>query len=513
MWNPPYADHATRARRSIHTEATAILAELVKAGLRNITFGAPARSPSCCFSRDALRRERPDLVERISAYRGGYLPAERREIERQLFSGELLGVAATNALELGIDVGHLDATLLVGYPGTIASLRQQAGRAGRSGRESLSILIGQDNPLDQYFIRHPQELFGRTPEHALIDPGNEYVLSDHLACAAFESPLAEADGALFGPGYDKALAMLEEEGILETRNGRHYYILDDYPAQSVNLRGTAGAGYLLVDESDGRRVLEEIDAATALFRVYPGAIYLHRGESYLITRLDLDAGIAAVQPIDADYYTQPREINEIHIIRSYEVRHLPATDLYFGRVRVRQQVIGFRRMQQYTEALLSEEPLDLPPTSFETRALWWEVSDRLRAEVVARGLDFLGGLHAVEHACIGILPMLAMCDRNDIGGLSTPAHPDTDRPQIFIYDGYPGGVGIAHKGFELVEELWRRTLDLVAHCPCESGCPSCIQSPKCGYNNEPLDKAAAVVILRGLLEGTPDDGPRDRAVE
>jgi DEAD/DEAH box helicase domain-containing protein len=505
LWNPPYIDQGAGERRSIHTEASGIMAAMVADGLRNITFVRARKVAELLliYTRDALRQRQPDLADRISAYRGGYLPAERREIERQLFSGELLGVAATNALELGIDVGQLDATLLVGYPGTIASTRQQAGRAGRDGRESLTILVGQNNPLDQYFMRHPQELFSRTPEHALIDPGNEYILADHLACAAFESPLAPQDEALFGPGYGDATAALLHEGTLTARGDRLFYQPEDYPAQRVNLRGAGGAPFLLVDESSGRRVLEEIDAATAPFRVYPGGIYLHRGESYLITRLDTAASVAVARRIEADYYTQPRELNDVSIVRSHDVRLLPATEIYFGRVRVTQQVIGFRRMQQFSGALLDEEPLDLPPTSFETQALWWEVSGALRAQVVAQGLDFNGGLHAVEHACIGVLPLLAMCDRDDIGGVSTPAHPDTERPQVFIYDGYPGGVGITRKGFEAVEDLWWRALDAVENCPCESGCPSCIHSFKCGNNNEPLDKAAAVMILRGLLGQQP----------
>ncbi len=512
LWNPPMADRASGTRRSVNGEASWLLCRMAEAEVRNITFVRARKTAELVllYAREALRREHPELAERIAAYRGGYLAEERREIERQLFSGELLGVTATNALELGIDVGHLDATVLVGYPGTIAGTRQQAGRAGRSGREALAVLIGQDNPLDQYFMRHPAELFGRSPEHALIDPGNEYVLRDHLLCAAYEAPLTAADAALFGPGYAEAVDDLAEEGLLEERGGRTYYRGPDYPAQGVNLRGTAGAPILLMDESRGNALLEEVDAATALFRIHPGAIYLHRGESYRITGLDLAANAAWARPVEVDYYTQPRELNDVQIVRSYEARQLPATDLFFGRVRASQRVIGFQRKQRFSETLLGEEPLDLPPTEFETQALWFEVPAAIAAGVAAAGLDFGGGLHAVEHACIGLLPLFAMCDRNDIGGLSTPRHADTDRPQIFIYDGYPGGVGIARQGFERIVALWRRTLAAVRDCPCEAGCPSCIQSPKCGNNNEPLDKAAAVLILERLLAGTEnweEEGP------
>ena len=501
FWDPPVVDRKLGLRRSVNSEATAILAEMVKQGLRNITFARTRKVAELIllYAQQALRPQWPELVGRVSAYRSGYLPEERREIERRLFSGELLGVAATNALELGIDVGQLDATVLVGYPGTIASTRQQAGRAGRGKREALSILIGEDNPLDQFFMHHPQELFGRSPEHALIDPGNPYILKAHLPCAALEWPLTAKDEPLFGPGYREVLDTLEKQGVLTHRGERWMLAADDYPAQRVNLRSASGERYLLLDETQNYRTLEEVEADTAFIRIYPGAIYLHQAEAYLITRLDLVGRIAYARPVEVSYYTQPREINEVHIIRSTQARSLPSTDLFFGLVRVTQQVIGYRRKQHFTEAVLTDEPLDLPSSTFETQALWFEVPAELQTRALHQGLDFEGGLHAIEHACIGILPLFAMCDRNDIGGLSTVSHADTGRPQVFIYDGYPGGVGIVKKGFELIEPLWQRTLNVLRECPCEAGCPSCIQSPKCGNNNEPLDKAAAIVILEGLL--------------
>lgn len=501
LWNPPYLDKSIGARRSINTEATSLFAELVEHGLRNITFAQTRKIAELLYyyAQHRLRREHPELAERISAYRGGYLAEERRDIERRLFSGELLGVTATNALELGIDIGQLDATVLVGYPGAIASTWQQAGRAGRGKRESLSILLGRDDPLDQYFMRHPQELFTRPHESALIDPGNLHVLREHLPCAAHESPLQADDEDLFGEGYVDAMISLERDGALTYRNDRWYALGDDYPAQRVNMRSASSARFLLVDETANYRTLEEIDAETAFFRIYPGAVHLHRGRSYRVTRLDLEARIAYARPVEADYYTQPREMNEVNIIRSLERRALPSTDLYFGLVRVTQQVIGLTRKQQFTDKLLGEEPLDLPPVSYETQALWFTVPDEISREVARRKLDFAGGLHAVEHACIGLLPLFAMCDRDDIGGLSTPKHPDTDLPQIFIYDGHAGGVGLARKGFEVIEELWQRTRQLIAECPCDEGCPSCVISPKCGNRNEPLDKHAAVMILERLI--------------
>lgn len=501
LWNPPFLDQRLGVRRSPNTEAASLVVALAQAGLRHIAFTRARKVAELIllYARQALEREHSQLAERLSSYRAGYLAEERREIERRLFSGELLGVMATNALELGIDVGALDATVLVGYPGTIASTWQQAGRAGRGRREALNILIGQDNPLDQYFMRHPEELFLRPHEHALIDPANPHILQAHLACAAWESPLRAEDEALFGEGFREALAALERSQVLE-RRGERWYVRENYPAQQVSIRSIGAGNYILVDESQNYRLLEEIDGATAFVRAHPGAIYLHRAEAYLITHLNVELRVAYARPVEANYYTQPRVLDEVRIIRSLQARSMPSTDLFFGLVRATQQVISFRRKQQFTEEILDEEPLDLPPSTFETQALWFEVPETIAQEVARQGLDWAGGLHAVEHACIGILPLLAMCDRNDLGGLSTPCHPDTGRAQIFIYDAYPGGVGIAKKGFELAVELWERTREAIRACPCEAGCPSCIHSPKCGNYNEPLDKRAALVILDGLLD-------------
>jgi DEAD/DEAH box helicase domain-containing protein len=509
LWNPPFVDLTRTARRSANSEATSIFVEMVKQGIRNITFTRARRVAELIllYARQALAKEVPQLASLIKSYRAGYLPQERRKIERELFSGELLGVTATNALELGVDVGSLDATVLVGYPGTIASTWQQAGRAGRGVRYSLAVLIGLDNPLDQFFMRHPQELFGRSHEHALTNPGNIYILQKHLPCAAHEMPLSNQtspnsldDEALFGPGFVEAMIGLEREGILEYRNGRWYYMGFGYPAEEVNIRSIGGGSIRLLNEAKGYCALEEIELTAAFSRAHPGAIYLHQGDSYLVTDLDWEMGLAYLRPVEVNYYTLPRQVNDVSVIRSLGHQQLVSSTAYLGQVRVTEQVIGYKRVQQFTETTLGVEYLDLPPQSFETVALWFDVPPAIAQRVVRRRLDLHGGLHAVEHAAIGILPLFAMCDRLDIGGLSTPHHPDTDQAQIFIYDAFPGGVGIAEKGFELLTELWKTTLETISECPCEYGCPSCIQSPKCGSNNEPLDKEAAVLILRGLLE-------------
>ncbi len=512
LWNPPFLDRTKSARRSANHEASELFVKLVMHGVRTIAFTRARVVAELVlrYAREQLLRARPELAERVAAYRAGYLPADRRRIERELFQGRLAGVVATTALELGIDVGGLDAALLVGYPGTIASLWQQAGRAGRGVEPSLAVLVALDNPLDQYYMRHPDELLGRPHEHALLDPDNVYILQRHLPCAAHEFPLRVSDEqggrelddeALFGPGFVDAMVALENEGVLRFTGDRWVYTQGDYPAQGVSLRDAEGERFAVLDASNQFKLIEELSATTAPQRVHPGAIYLHQGESYLVTEYNAELRHAIVQPVNANYFTQPREISDVRIVRSLRHRELPTAIAYLGRVRVRSQVIGFRRLAQASEALLDEVPLDMPLIEYETMALWWDLPAGLPAELARRGLDFLGGIHAVEHAAIGILPLFAMCDRWDIGGLSTPRHPDTDAAQIFIYDGFPGGVGIAEKGFELLPELWAATLDVIHGCACADGCPSCVQSPKCGNFNQPLDKAAAVHILQTLLAG------------
>jgi DEAD/DEAH box helicase domain-containing protein len=503
MWNPPFIDQNKNGRRSPNGEAANIFAELVRYKIRNITF-TKARVVAeliLKYTRQSLERTNPDLVEQIASYRAGYLAQHRREIEQALFSGQLIGVTATSALELGVDVGSLDATVSVGYPGTIASLWQQAGRAGRTGSSSLAVLIGLDDPLDQYFMRHPKELFERPHEHALIDPGNRYILEQHLPCAAHELPLNQEDETLFGGEFVHAMVNLEQQGIVtyETAHNKWYYRGNDYPAQHVSIRSVGSSPITLVDTSKKDKHLEEIDEASAFSRVHPGAIYMHQGESYLVTELDLQTRRARLMPAQVDYYTQVHEISDISIIRSLRHKELKHCTVYWGVVRVSQQVVGYRRVRQFSEANLGDTPLELPPNIFETRAVWWDVPQEWARHLARRGWDFLGGLHAVEHAAIGLLPLFAMCDRWDIGGLSTPMHPATQQPQIFIYDGYPGGVGIAEQGFTLLNDLWEATLATIKDCPCQDGCPSCIYSPKCGNNNAPLDKQAAIWILEALL--------------
>ncbi|MFC1902952.1 DEAD/DEAH box helicase [Chloroflexota bacterium] len=501
FWNPPIIDEAKSTRRSANSEATNLFTELVSNNIRSLTFARTRRLTELIYvySKDKLAKVSELLASKIKPYRAGYLPQERRQIEHELFSGQLLGVVATNALELGIDIGDLEATVLAGYPGSIASTWQQAGRSGRSRDKSLSFLIGLDNPLDQYFMRHPDSFFGKNFENALVNPANPYILKAHLLCAAWESPLSIDDDRFFGPRLGPEITELEQQGLLRQRGAR-WYISPRItrPAQGINIRSTSGENFAIIDASTGS-LLETIESSVAFFQVHPGAIYLHRGESYLVEELDLANHSAYVMSTSVPYYTQCKDITDLHVLRVIRSRICSQVKVHLGEVEVTTTVVGFKKKAQFTEEVIGEEPLDLPSQHFPTVALWFDLPPKATARLAEEQLDFAGGLHAAEHAAIAILPMFALCDRNDIGGVSTPLHPDTGKAQIFIYDAHPGGVGIAEKGFDLIERLWQTTLRAIAECPCQEGCPSCIHSPKCGNNNKPLDKKAAEMLLEGLL--------------
>jgi len=501
FWNPPVTDKAKSIRRNANSEATNLFTELVSQDIRTLTFTFSRRLTELIYtySKDRLLEENPQLALRIKAYRAGYLPQERRQIERELFSGELLGVVATVALELGIDIGGLDATVLTGYPGSIASTWQQAGRSGRGREGSLSFLIGLDNPLDQYFMHYPEFFFQKSVENALVNPDNQYILRAHLLCAAWEMPLAGNDEDYFGPHFAREIAALEEQSLLRERRYKWYLSPTiSYPAQAINIRSTSGENYSVIDTSTGSPI-ETVEASVAFFQIHPGAIYIHQGEPYVIEELDLAGHTAYATPSHASYYTQTKEIEDLRIIKLIQSRSCGPVKAYMGEVEVTNDVVGFKKKAQYTEEVIGEEPLDLPTIKFPTIAFWFDLPSETVDRLDKFQFDFAGGLHAVEHAAIAMLPLFTLCDRNDIGGVSTPLHPDTGKAQIFIYDAYPGGIGIAEKGFELVEQLWQTTLNAISECPCLEGCPSCIQSPKCGNNNRPLDKKAAILLLEGLV--------------
>jgi DEAD/DEAH box helicase domain-containing protein len=499
FWNPPLIDETGTGRHSSNSEATFLFTELIRSNVRSLVFTRTRRLTELIYiySREKLGAS---LGLLIKPYRAGYLPEDRRQIERELFGGQLLGVVATTALELGIDIGDLEATVLVGYPGSISSTWQQAGRSGRGINDSLSFLIAQDNPLDQYFMHHPKSFFGKSFENALINSENINILKPHLLCAAWEQPLADDDALFFGAAFDRAASELEVEGKLRKSGGRWYISPRiSHPAQDINIRSTSGKNYAVIDASQGYQLMETVEASVAFFQIHPGAIYLHQGQSYLVKELDIENRVAVVAPTDVPYYTQTKELIDIRILKTERERSCLGIKVCLGEVDVTNNVVGFKKKMQFTEEVIGDEPLDLPPLRFLTQALWFDLPEEAIKGVAEAGLDFAGGLHAVEHAAIAMLPLFALCDRNDIGGVSIPFHPDTGRAQIFIYDAYPGGIGIAAKGFEMMEELWSATLAAIEECPCQEGCPSCIQSPKCGNNNEPLDKKAAIILLRGLL--------------
>jgi DEAD/DEAH box helicase domain-containing protein len=412
-----------------------------------------------------------------------------------------LAVAATSALELGIDVGPLDAAILAGYPGTRASMWQQAGRAGRRGTGSLAILVANDDPLDQYLVAHPADLFHKPPEAAVIDPTNPYVLGPHLLCAAREQPLATDELAFFGEPdvVNAAVDGLVGAGELARRGDTLHHRGRESPHRMVDIRSASGGQVAIVLEETGE-LLGTADEYRAQFTLHNGAIYLHQGEQFEVAQLDLDRGVAVVARSEADWYTQSRDITDIEIVNQIDGSRIgPDTPSFFGSVTVTRQVTSYVRKLHLTGEALDEIPLLMPPQVLTTKAVWWAIPNRVLDRAALKDADVPGAAHAAEHAAIGLLPLIATCDRWDIGGVSTPYHPDTDSCAIFVYDGYPGGAGITERGFHNEERWLRATLETVRDCPCNRGCPSCVQSPKCGNGNEPLDKQGAVALLAAML--------------
>jgi DEAD/DEAH box helicase domain-containing protein len=491
LWNPPLIDEELGRRASALAEASKLMADLVGRGLRTLVFAKSRRSAELIHKFTA---DRLGDASRISPYRAGYTAAQRREIEQRLFAGELLGVSATNALELGIDVGMLDAVISVGFPGTVASLRQQWGRAGRRGH-GLAVLVASEDALDQYFMREPPTLLGRRVEAAILDFENPRVLDGHVSAAAFEAPIDDADGEILGA---VALRRAAESPELEKTAAGYVWTGRDYPAARFGLRSASPDVFTVVETETGS-VLGTIERERAYSTVHEGAIYLHLGASYRVVALDLVARSALVEPFSGDYYTQAKKETMTSIEDTLRTERRLGLDLAFGRVSVTEQVVGYQRKSIRDSSTLELVGLDLPQTTFETEAVWY-VPEPEQLEGLTEMPKLLGTLHAAEHAMIAILPLWAMCDRWDIGGLSTNVHYQTGRPTVFVYDGHSGGVGITERGFEAFEGWVEDTAKMLDGCPCESGCPSCVQSPKCGNLNEPLDKSGALELLRRMLE-------------
>ncbi|HVW35593.1 MAG TPA: Zn-binding domain-containing protein, partial [Acidimicrobiia bacterium] len=443
------------------------------------------------------------LTGAVAAYRGGYLPEERRQLETALAGGELLGVAATNALELGIDVAGLDAVVLSGFPGTLASFWQQAGRAGRAGQPAAAVLVAGDDQLDRWYLEHPTDLLTRPLEAAVVNPKNPFVAEPHVGCAAYELPLAPDDPVLgdagpFGDIVDAAVRELVFADALKPRAGKMYWARAEAPAPAVGLRTGSSVEYRLY-EAESTRLIGTVDGARAFHVAHPGAIYLHQGRQYRVDHLSLDDAYALLRPVDLDEYTQPRHDIDIAISAEDFERTVGRSTLHLGAVEVTTTTTGYQRRRIGSGEVLETVDLSLPPRVLATRAAWYTVPLEV---AVGCGLDMvavLSAAHAAEHTLIGMLPLFAICDRWDVGGVSMAVHPATAQPTIFIYDGYPGGAGIAELAFDAADRHVAAAADLVAACPCEAGCPACVQSPKCGNWNEFLDKAGAVALLRAML--------------
>jgi DEAD/DEAH box helicase domain-containing protein len=534
MWNPPLTDAALGTRRSALGEAAELLARLVREGARVICFMKSRKGVellSRLIKQDLEASGHPELAELIEPYRAGYTPQQRRQLEGRLTRGELRAVITTDALELGIDIGELDAAVVVTFPGTVASLRQMWGRAGRRGR-GLAVYVAGEDALDQFFCRHPDEFLDRPVEAAILDHESPLIFAAHLLCAAHEGPLEPGDAEFFGPRLQAQIELLVSAGRLRARAprnaaaggdaiGRETYVSrhpGSYPAAEVSLRSASPDTFAIIDVSSGE-LLGQTEAARAHSTVHDGAIYLHQGRSYEVRDLDLRHRRALVAPFDGDWYTQPKRETMTTIERLLDRRIALGVMLSFGEVSVTETVLAYQRRRLSDHAQIDLVALDLPETSFSTQALWFELDPAQLGDEPAAGgkseanggsggdagaaMDglesLLGALHATEHAQIAVLPLIAMCDRWDIGGLSTNLHPQTGRPTIFIYDGHPGGVGITRIAFVRFEELCEDAHRLIAGCGCTDGCPSCVQSPKCGNLNEPLSKAGARLLLERML--------------
>jgi DEAD/DEAH box helicase domain-containing protein len=506
--NPPLLDPETGARLSSHRVTAHAAASLVAAGHRTIVFCRSRHATETVTT--AMRRLLPEsLHDSVQPYRAGYLVAERRAIEAELAGGRLLGVVATSALELGIDIGGLDACVVHGFPGTIASFRQQIGRVGRALDPSVAILVAGHDQLDQYLSTHPDELFERGVEPVVVNPSNPFVLDPQLGCAAAEAPLVPADERYWADDLDDGIRRLVIDDQLRIQQvtsvdgavePRAVWTGHGHPAGQVGLRSGSGRELRIVDAQ--RTVIGTVDAARALTSLYPGATYLHRTEPFRVVELDLDEAIAVVEPDDGTTTTRANATTDLEVLGADEVRPVGGLELTLGPVAVRHTVTGYERLDLATGEVVDRVELTLPPSTLVTRAIWYTVPPSVTATAGLDPEQLPGSLHALEHAAIAMLPLFAICDRWDVGGISTPWHAGTGHATVAIYDGYPGGAGIAELGWSEADRHLVTTLEMVRACPCRTGCPSCVQSPKCGNGNDPLDKAGAIALAAAALAPT-----------
>lgn len=513
LWQPPFADEQRRSRRSLLRETGDLLAAFVAAGVQTLAFVRSRKGAEvvALVARerlaDTLDAHGGRLADTVAAYRAGYLAEERRRLEEDLREGRLLGVAATEALELGIDVTGLDAVVLAGWPGTTASFWQRLGRAGRTGAAAAGVLVAAEDPLDHYLVTHPDDLLSRTAEDAILDPANPYLLGPHLRCACQELPLsAEEATEVFGPLAPELLADDVAAGVLRLRGGRHFWVSRRRAAAQVGLRSAAGEPVRIVDAATGARV-GDVEEARAHRQVHDGAVYLHAGRQYRVRGLDLERHVALVEEAgELTYTTRPRSDTDVRILRVQERTAWSEVEVALGQVEVTTRVTGYDVLRLGSDEVLEHVDLDLPPSQLRTVAVWYAIPEEALAAAGVTPAQVPGALHAAEHAAIGMLPLLALCDRWDLGGLSTALHPDTGHPTVFVYDGAPGGVGLAERSYRRLAAHLSATRETIVTCRCRDGCPSCVHSPKCGNGNEPLDKGAAVVVLDLLLTRAPTPG-------
>lgn len=511
FWEPQLTElrgeNGARERRTVIAETADLMAHLVASQVRTIAFIKSRRGAEniSSIAKRLLDEVHPSLPGRVAAYRSGYLPEERRELERRLRSGALLGVASTSALELGIDISGLDAVLVAGWPGTRASLFQQIGRAGRAGQDALAAFIASDDPLDTYLVHHPEAVFDVPVEATVFDPSNPYVLGPHLCAAAQELPLVPDELELFGPAAAGLLRELTDRGYLRRRTAGWYWTHPESAAAMVDLRASGGGPVSIVDAESGA-LLGTMDSPQSHYQAHAGAVYVHQGETYVVEELNEQDRCALVTRSNPDYYTQARDITQIEVLQPLRGEDWGQAQAEFGEVKVTTKVVSYQRKAFVSNEILGEEPLELEARELFTKAVWFTIDERRLAGAGLIAARVPGALHAAEHAAIGLLPLVASSDRWDIGGVSTALHPDTGTPTIFVYDGHPGGAGFAERGFEAARIWLAATRDAILACECEAGCPSCVQSPKCGNKNNPLDKDGAVVLLNALLAdaGSPE---------
>jgi len=508
LWEPPFTsaggEHGAPVRRAASSEVADLLADLVVEGVRTLAFVRSRRGAEqvAMTATDLVSEVDPALRGAIASYRGGYLPEERRDLEAALRSGALTGLVATNALELGIDISGLDAVLIAGFPGTRAAFWQQVGRAGRGAQDALGVLVARDDPLDTYLVSHPDALIGQPVEATAFDVSNPYVLGPHLCAAAQELPLTEADLPLFGSRTREVVDHLTAEGLLRQRPRGWFWTDHRRACDLVDIRSSGGPEVQLMEAGTGR-VVGTVGAAGAHAGVHPGAVYLHRGETWLVDELDLAEGVATMHRADPAYTTTAREVTDITVVAEREHRDWGRCRVHLGDVEVSSQVVSFLKRRRPGGEVLAEERLDLPARTLSTTALWWTVPAAVLDGAGLAAAELPGAAHAAEHCSIGLLPLFATCDRWDIGGVSTAMHPDTGQLTVFVHDAHPGGAGFAERGFRAADQWLRATRDTIEACECQAGCPSCIQSPKCGNQNNPLDKGAAVRLLDALLAAAP----------